>query len=527
VEGKMGLSFRHEANILDFGPRRPKGYSKVISRECILWPAYSFRIVAPLQTRNNLNLFQKAVLGFCRIGITRPEDIGEKLSIDSDLVKAITLELIHLNLLDLSGSPTEEGIKALLDGIMDLHEMVSGYVFQNPWNNELWPRFVKRLEYAEVEYDEKGFPLLIEGGKGNPKKRSPFMVIPNNVENYITPTSAQIVKAVHRHHSAVRRKGDGDVEDLGVFEKMSSWEIPDLKRVSFVENAPCPVYVKTHLLLTEDDYGNTEWYACDPFGFGFNPRFRTWIEEVMNLNPNLFNVVDRLVGRGIFKGVDEQKLWFEDLRKKAILNVEQVLSSEIKVHPAFESIVDMEFQKQEIEYLEDACPKTRVDGVLRTCSKTLEAFFCAISKQYPLKDIWKRVYTNKYIYKTGRDRLVPLKDKKLTESIFRSSFLAVGFEEPIPSSFLSVTPGHIKSVAEHEDSWRLRPLFVATVLLAEKSEDHPLLTAACKNPLLPQLIDDIADKGGKGGHANAGPFSFEDVQSTVDKTYQVISALMG
>src|SRR5690606_42085731 len=63
---------------------------------------------------------------------------------------------------------------------LSLHDAlpISGYVFQVPWSGDLWPRFVESLDYCELEFNENGFPSVLLGTTGKPRRYRTFTVLP-------------------------------------------------------------------------------------------------------------------------------------------------------------------------------------------------------------------------------------------------------------------------------------------------------------------------------------------------------------
>lgn len=112
----------------------------------------------------------------------------------------------------------------------------------------------------------------------------------------------------------------------------------------------------------------------------------------------------------------------------------------------------------------------------------------------------------------------------------RGAFNSLGFVTPVPDSLLNVKPGHIRSVAEYHDHWRLRPLVTATALLAQLDPTHPFVGAARSAPGLLVMIDEIASAGGGAGHANQANViskSPDEAERHVDKVYDIVSLLLG
>lgn len=92
---------------------------------------------------------------------------------------------------------------------------------------------------------------------------------------------------------------------------------------------------------------------------------------------------------------------------------------------------------------------------------------------------------------------------------------------------LNTEPKAIKSVVEYGSFWKLRALVVATVFAAWNNPKHPLRAAAVRMPGMLREIDEIANQGGKAGHANDEMIVLEDVKSTLERTCSVVEVCFG
>ena len=523
----MVRGFVHEDPVLDFGPRRPKEHGKSISWEYLLWPAWAYRVVAPLTRSRRLNAFQRAIIGLCKAGLYGSEEIAERLAVHPDLAAFILVELTDLGYIDIHGVPTDRGASVLAEDDDDGQELVAGFVFQDPWSGELWPRFVEELNYCELEYDDSGFPRVLRGTTGKRRRQGAFMVLPSDILSPSPPTPKAVVRAVAGQGRALRQVDhlaelDDDCDDGGL--DLSSLS---LNRVSFIEEEASPVFLMTYLYLADDVAESGDWYACDPFGMGTSIRLRRRIEHVMQASPPLYNVVDRLVGRGVHEGIEEQRVWVDWLRAKAALAVERRLTVNVRAEPVFGELVDMEFSRQQALALGKDCGGTQLRGALRSCLKSLEALFAGLAHSHPLGDVWKRVYVKKTDRRTGRKWLEQQRDKGLNRAVFLGAAKMVGFGSSVPESLLHVTPGQIRSVSERGEHWRLRPLVMATILAAQEDTAHPLRSTAVSSPALLQSIDEVAEVGAAAGHAGSGESNFELLERIVQTTYEIVAALIG
>ena len=523
----MAFNFTPEHPVLNFGPRHHERWS---SRNFLLWPAWAYRVVAPRVRQRQLNVLQRAVMGLCHAGVCRAENLAENLSVHVDLAALILVELTELGHLDVHGLPTEQGLGALENDSLETQEMVTGYVFQDPWTEELWPRFVEQLDYAELEYNETGFPSLLLGSTGKPRRVRAFTVLPQTQVVPATPPAGAIVEAVARHRKGLRfidawenNDAESDDEPIGDFVASDV----QINRVSFVEEKPQPVFLTTYLYVPESNADAMDWYACDPFGMGQSVRLRRRVETVMREMPELFKIVNMLVGQTLHSGYEEQRRWLEFIQLQAGLEVDRRLTVNIRTHAAFEFLLAMESARQEMRALGQDCPDRKVNEVLRSGVKVLEAVFSSFTASHPLGDIWRRVYVPYVDNRTGNRRLVQQQDRGWLAELYESAMRAVGFLSPVPRALLKVKPSQIRFAADSGDHWRLRPLVTATVLLADRDPTHPLREAARQDSGLLRTVDEIATWGGRAGHASSEPVSITDAEEHVDKVYSVVSTLLG
>ena len=517
----MAFSFTPERPALNFGPRSHARWS---SRQFLLWPAWAYRVVAPRVRQRKLNVLQRAIMGLCRAGVHRVDSIAKHLSVHTDLVAFIATELGDLGYLDQHGLPTEQGARVLEDDSFETQELVAGYVFQDPWSGDLWPRFVESLDYCELEFNESEFPSVLLGTTGKPRRYRTFTVLPRVQLSPWTPSAAAVVQAVAQHRRAVSFKDadDRDDEALGGFVASGV----QIRRVSFVEEQPRAVFLLTYLYVPESDAGAADWYACDPFGLGQSLRLRRRVEAVMHDASGLFGVVNQLVGETLHNGYEDQQRWLETIQLQAGLEIDRRLTVGFRTHSAFDQMLELESARQEMRSLGRDCPQRKIDEVLRAGVKVLEAVFSSITATYPLGDIWKRVYVSRVDRRTGRQYLAQQQDRSVYSATYEGAFRSLGFAAPIPEAFLSVKPGHVRSVSEYRDSWRLRPLVTATALLAQRDPTHPLARAAGRYPDLIGAVDGIATAGGGAGHASAGSVGSRLAEQQTDKVYDVVSVLL-
>lgn len=517
----MVFDFTPERPVLNFGPRH---HVRWRSRKFLLWPAWAYRVVAPRVRQRQLNVLQRAIMGLCRAGVPRVDSIAEHLAVHADLVALILTELRTRSYLDQHWLPTEQGTNILEDESFETEDMVAGYVFQDPWAGDLWPRFADSLDYCETDFSDSGFPTVVLGTTGKPQRQRTFTVLPRAQLSPSTPNANAVVEAVAQHRKGLPFKNtdDGDEETIGTFVASGA----QISRVSFVDEEPQAVFLLTYLYVPESEVGALDWYACDPFGLGPSVRLRRRVETVMHDTPGLFGVVNQLVGATFQADYENHKRWQETIRLQAGLEIDRRLTVGFRTQIAFDQTLDLEAARQEMRSLGLDCPERKIKEVLRTGVKVLEAVFSSITVTHPLGDIWKRVYVSRIDRRTGRQHLAQQQDRSIYSATYDGAFRSLGFSSPIPEAFLNVKPGHVRSVAEYGDSWRLRPLVTATALVAQHDPTHPLARVATRHPHVISDIDEIATAGGGAGHANADSVAFQQAEELTDKVYSVVSALL-
>ena len=507
----MAFVFTRDTPVLAVGVREPK---REVPHKPLLWPALAYRVVAPRRRERHLNVLQRAVMGLSRAGVGQATTAAEKLHIHPQLAAFIHSELEQLGYLT-SGRPTQSGLRALLDDDTDASdEMVVGHVFQDPWSGVLWPRFAERPGYCELEYGANDvYPAVRLGTTGKPRSERPFFVVPERL-NHAMPSAFDVVRASARHSKAARMVAESRYHD-GDDELTEAPSPVRIGRVSFVDETAQSVFLLTWLAAPDP----SDWIALDPFGMGSSLRLRKRIETVSRTDANLEQWIDRWLRNEAGAGLDEIRRVREAVRQQAANLVEHRLTASAQFWSTYERIIDMEAARQELRAAGDGA-RDRAETALRNAAKALEETFSALTRVWPLGDVWKRVYVEQTL-RAGSTRLVPNPDRRLCEDICRAAAMSLGFEQPVPDGFVRQKPGVLRSVAEHGDT-RLRALVMAVVLSAEGEPRHPLRAVASRDPHLLDDVDHVAEWGGAAGHATAATPTLSEVDACIDKAYAVI-----
>jgi hypothetical protein len=519
----MALLFRREAPVLHFGPRLPKDPStnqrmrwSPGKRRFVLWPALMYRVVAPEVRDRELNVLQKAVLGMCRAGTTNVQRIGERLHIHADLAALIYIELQERRLLGSNGLPTEKGRELFEEETLDASRMVTGHVFQDPWTGDLWPRFVEKLDYVELQQNpNSGFPDLVLGSKGKPSRERAFMVLPGDLALPPAPGASEIVRVTRRHRSALRRSDSYESADED--DTLAHAGSVVLERVSLVDERPTPVFVTSFIYLSEAGDVGGEWHACDPFGLGISPTLRRALEREMRSSSGLHSVLESMIGRSLDEQIQEQQRWAGEVRAMAINNVEMALSVSARDLPQYEDLVALEYAHVEAGLLGESCPEHKLRDLLGAARRALEGTFKAIFDRHPPRFVWRRVYTDRR----------PVEDEVYCQGVYEASAKAVGFRVPLPEALARVKPNHVKAACYPDGGWRLRGAIVAAVLAARDDRAHPLRRAATQEPRLLEVLDNVARRAGGAVHAGAERPSLQSVLPIVADVHRAVGLLSG
>lgn len=512
----MDDGFRPESTVLSFGPRAHVRVS-IKEREYLLWPVWLYQVVAPRIRPRQLNVLQKAALGLTRSGVMKVDEISGPLAIHPDLAALICFELQQKSLLRSDLSITQRGIEVLYDETIDSHEMVTGYVFQDPWSGELWPRFVDRLDYCETESVENGADRILLGSSGKPYYRPAFRVFPSASGLPTAPTSRDIVRAAEQHQKAANESatdlaGDRDVAAFMVGEK--------IQRASAINDRGEAVFLLTFLYSPSGDGCDGEWHVSDPFGLGSSIPLRRSVEQHAATNRGLGERPRRIIKNSLHDSFDNYRNWIEQVRQDAALTLDSALTLSIRRFRGYDDLLAMEVANKQAE-LGGSFSQESVRSIATAARRVLEAAFKEIAERFPLQGIWKQCYVSQ----NGRD--YPITDKEFLVAKYNGAAAAVGFATPLPLALTYVKPSQIRAVSDYDDTWRLRPLFMATLLAARDSTDHPLRSAAVSRPTLPSDIENIASMGGSAAHHGSTALGLESVSTLVTSVYRTVGLLTG
>ena len=479
----------------------------------VMWPAYAYRVIAPLPTANrSVNLFQKAILDFCRIQEIRSEVIGKYLHLEPDLVEYILAELRRKDLINKDYYPTSNGLQILSKEYDDAPaEILTGYVFQDPWNKQLWPRIVDKLHFAPTEYyGEDVYPTLTFGSAGKPRRYKPFVKRSDFNASPVTPTVQEILEASYRHQrdlkrmyhpaeaeSAIDESGDGN---LGI-------EItnPQIQKVSLIGESPESYYLVTFLYRPEKDARPGEWYACDPFGLGASANLRRFIDELAQRDDLLRERLQEWLQKSesFHKNDQEQLIQDERVRRE----VETLFSNIAALMPFYPQMLAMMRSELDVRELEKP-PRDKLNDVLIKAGIALEAVLDHIRIQYPAPGSTK-------IYNTA--------DRQYRHELLNDIAGQIGFTTPVPRGLANIEPKRVQKAEKNGGT--LGERLTAALLASRSYSSHPFRRAASQMPEMLNHISTLMHVRGQSAHFSDFVPSKQELNEYVCRTMKIARLL--
>lgn len=513
----MDTSFGPKSQILYL---KPRAHAKPVRREDLLWPAWMHRVAAPRPSQAKLNTFQRAVLGLAYAGIT-DEAAAQRLHIHRDLIAHIVFrELIPFGYVDrATGLPTDLGVEALRNDAAVKAEMKTGFVFRDPFDGRLWPRFVEQIQYADVEYESDPYPLLVQGTAAAPTKRRPELVFPPQGATPVPPEPLEVLDAVRAQARWTRTVGRQMADE----DEVLSLPADSLKRVTLLDAAPDPVFLVTYAYLTDEDE-RQDWFVCDPFGLIDSPPLKRRLIELSKDRPRLARRIDHLLSESRhFKDLEgwmQTEGLFKEIAREAVIDR---MGVQVEDHPAFPFLRDMEenAQKAGLDTPETSRGGDKVlKDLLRDARSALEATTLRVLKDGPLSGLGAPVQG----LQRGRKALI---------DNYTAIAVAMGSEVPLPRIFVNTTSEDVDQMCGRLAKSRhvnLAPSLVLMVLQAHLDVDHPLRAALTDNPALVHQMLQIAEAGNQASHPDE-EFAGSSIEwqraiakETRERTYGVVEA---
>ncbi len=481
-----------ELPVAAFRPRRPRAPDE--RTQWLLWPAVAWRVVGPRARERKLNLLQRAVLGLMVAGRRSADEIAERLCLHRELVALVTVELASLGALDASHRPGAAAESLLREDGDEDDEIVVARVFADAATGEVWPRFVEGdLPLAVVEPGTDGWPVVVTGTQGSPRRERPFVVkMPDEVVQR-RPSAAEILRASRVHARHLR---DGDDRDE------PADRVSRVDRVACLDAAGEPLY-----LLVRVRVGLGDWCVDDPFGVGESAQMRRSIERLID--------AERATGRGhalaqrlLPQPDNARSPTLAETQESARRHVEARLPA---LHRAELSLVERVVAMQRA-YLEATAvdgPRDKHEDVVVKAQQAVEHVLCRLVEAQRGKDVLE----------------VLTRDEATNAALYEALARACGFDVPLPKSLVGVRSGKVRSAYEAR-AGSLRPLALAALLATRTRTDHPLREAARTAPALLTRLDALALARDPAAHGGGRRRQKIDLERVLEIAFDAVEQLL-
>lgn len=489
----MAVLFDKTCATVDLSPK-----SKPLSargRQWLLWPVWAYRVVVPQPAPKRFNLFQRAVLSLCRAGIVRADEISYRLDLGPELSAYILNQLEGMGLLDQRRELTERAKKLLDEEPDDQVEAVAGYVFVDPFEGELWPRFCRgALPYSEGEIVGL-FAKIEQGTVGNPHSINASVVWANQKIPPKQPNRRDIVRACSRSirdETAYKRSiGEDDSElDRSLLKH-------HLNQVVLLDDAPEPMFLTTFVFVPQDVSRASLWQVCDPFGLGTSSLLRTRIEKLVAKSSQAGNILKKAIQRATREGFAVDNADFLDLfreqNQRAAKVVDRKAGFDKTICPkVWELLVQMENEYIKVgdsDVSGQAWDRQQevIKAMIRRAYETIEECFANVVRMFRGSDIWRRLGG------------APEDNGVLLAKIAYQLGFVDDQEDPCFERFLRIGSGPVKGVVLHENR-ELVALFAAALLSTRDHQEHPFQRCTAKFPGLIVFLNELKRMRGQAAH---------------------------
>jgi hypothetical protein len=412
--------------------------------------------------------------------------VAELLGVDPELATYVVQELVQGDLLTASGTLTDHGRRMLDESDLGLGDMRVGWVFQDTWTGRLLPRFVTRLDHADVESDADGRAWVRGGSKGTPRRDWAF-VLRAGPSTALPPAPIDVLDAARRHRRHERR-----VEQSGLDLEFIPAEA--VEQISLISSEAEPYHLLTFVYAPENAEDEDEpWYVADPFGFGASTGLREQLEQRRaESEGGLRDILDRITGEQLVRQREAWVAMQELIRSEARDKVEKQWSS--PVHPRDERVRERlvlafeELVRLEQEFGRRGDVRDRIDGGYLKLRQAVEQALMTIREAREPGDAWRKLFHG--------DRWMP---RDSVEQVVTACARACGFDQP-PQPIRAVHPSKVKAACLRADSANLRPLCAALVLAGADDDGHPIRRLAQASPEWLFEVNRIAEAAGAEVH---------------------------
>lgn len=477
------------------------GWAELTLQQWVWWPALCYRVVAPETTDQELNLFERSILGLSRVRVTDLDEQSRLLGLDQRLIQTIRTQLQEEDLLDSDYRITAKGIETLRGGVLDSGRLVTGYVFQDPFSGSMWDRFIEAESERYAQIERVGDALeLVRGNPGKERRHRP-VAVEHGTRNVPVPTPADLASAIRRHRREIERRRPGagwnrDASDEPEDHRGSEPEGPvRVGRVELRDQAPIRCFLSTYLYSRSAIPLPSSLLAADPFGMGASDRM---LRQVLDLaDEHRDSPLRRRLDAAFRK--KHQTTWGDyrqqqqAFRISAERQVEAALGMDLRLHAVFLPLVRMEESLLEAQALGDSQGNERQMVGLAHGRAVLEALLRSGLEAGSLAGLERHL-----------DLPLACRTKEGVHARLEHLGSLVGLASPLPE--------HVSTAAMFQqvrgltrDRGRIdragtRDLFVLNLLLAVRDRSHPLRRAAAREPRVADRLFALADRCNPAAH---------------------------
>jgi len=458
-------------------------------KNLILWPVWIWHVLAPKGNRP-LNIFQKTILSLYKTNFTDHDKIAELLGIEKDLLLYIIAnELIAYNYLNSRGKITPKGIDKLDRTNEQMH---AGYIFQDVFTSNLWPRVVTELSYIEpVQNDNEYVSFRFKRDKD--KKERPFIINTFRKIKEKQPEINDLKECI--------RLANIEIHNLKVRDELEM-DMPEnyFDEVEMLDTKSTKAYIMLCILKDKEH----QWAVSDPSGL---TRSVEWLRESVfsraKDDRNFARSIENFVG-----DINENETWKEREQRIETKAIFQLMSE----FPGIDQIENL------AKFME---PLLRIREEINSDKRKTEKYETLIIQAQKIIECCFKWMLSKWPHNNNKKIKKNWKDDEL-KIAFRSaaSFLNESQLEDIKT----IRAGKIYWAAnKHDES--LRPLLAAVLLSLPEHDNHPMHKLSKDNNSISELLK-VPMLRNKAAHASNQDIDSQEIINCADFLVQWVKQLL-
>lgn len=503
------------ARVLSYDQRDPSD-----GRLCVMWPAWAYRVTAPVLKYRGLDLFERVVLGLCQAGVRQPDRMGALIELDARLCAHILDRAVGAGHLNKRHELTDQGRQAMRTGsAADSTEWQVCYVFEDPFSGELWPRTTDSLREAYVLRSQLEGVELQLGTAGKSDRATARRVLPPDRPPQ-RPNAARVVAAASEDRDARRvfkvrqyerrsglapvaaPKGLAGPHVAGGFPE----NIPELNRVAFL-NDPEPVYLVGFLEVSGNADNETAeaWTAYDPFGMGPSDFFQSLVYRFGLDNGTLDEEIRARAAAELAAASARYNQADQDLRDLLEQRLAHDFGAEIRGdRDAFDLMLELDMA------VESTARDESMERIVHTALRLYEVLFRRMMVAYPVSDGTFQTFKN---------------SQTLRRAMLEDAAQSIGFHG-VTQLYSGIGDKELTGAYRKPEEGYLKAMFALSLLAAKEYDDHPLRRMATQQPDLPLTLAVLNPLRNRGAHAGRDATNPHDAQWCREAAACAVHALL-